>query len=148
VFLLLAVGAYLLATAGIAPTPAPEDETDEARIVRLFGGVVPGDVTRVLINEPGGVLVLEYELAISNVDVALDQAARGICAIRDDAALAGYAYQISAMIDLVDSLGNESVDDGVTVNVSPDVVGAMNCDDPAVIRLEDVADVSIHPVMQ
>jgi hypothetical protein len=107
------------------------------------------------INDGGQVITVNY---IMGDNFTKDMQVRGaelnmidiVCKAKSlDFKYNNYTFLMTAEVVLVDSFGNESIADGLTVRLMPEQVSQINCDNRSNIRFSDIADFyRVHQALQ
>ena len=87
--------------------------------------------------EPG-VVTVRYKI-LADVGVASSEMASIICAIRDGG-FPAHRIRLFGAVDGINAFGEESVVNGLVVEIEPDTVSRINCANPFSVNLERIAE--------
>lgn len=106
---------------------------DNAITDDVYGAVVSDDLVRVDIEMSRG--LNGYNITYTESDIK-----QIICDLRGSGRFGGRRMMVKAMIDLVDQYGNDiDPGEGLVVTLDADVIANLNCDNPGMFDLENVA---------
>lgn len=134
-------------------TPAPTATLRPEDIVRqIIDDIIMTEIIEIQVNDYGPAVVASWMMIDSwgdLVNYTNHEMVDVACGLREIGLFAGWNYQFTAKVNLVDQYGNHLVGDGVVTRLLPEAIERINCDETILVNLEVVAEYyEVHPALR